>query len=97
MEENCVENLSQIIDKSKIFSDLNPYPSKTTLVETLLTNGEKEEVLLENANSSYPLIHHSVLDLLKKFLTLKRQHGSKIERKIYKNMDVPDFITRLLR
>ena len=86
MEENCVENLSQIIDKSKTFSQLNPYPSKTTLVETLLTKGVKEEVLLENANSSYPLIHHSVLDLLKKFLSMKRQNGSKIEKKIYKNM-----------
>ena len=97
MEENHVENLSQIIDKSKTFSELNPYPSKTTLVETLLSKGVEEEVLLENVNSSYPIIHYSVLDLLKKFLSLKRQYGSKIERKIYKNMDVPDFITRLLR
>ena len=97
MEENHVENLSQIIDKSKTFSELNPYPSKTTLVETLLSKGVEEEVLLENANSSYPIIHHSVLDLLKKFLSLKRQYGSKIEKKVYKNMDVPDFITRLLR
>ena len=97
MEENLVEHISQIIDKSKAFCELNPYPSKTTLSETLLSKGVKEEVLLENSNSSYPIIHHSVLNLLKNFLILKKQNGSNIEKKIYKGMDVSDFINRLFR
>ena len=97
MEENLVEHISQIIDKSKTFCELNPYPSKTTLLQTLLSKGVKEEVLLENSNSSYPIIHHSVLNLLKNFLILKKQNGSNIEKKIYKGMDVSDFINRLFR
>ena len=97
MEENHAGHLSQIIDKSRKFAELNSYPSKTTLLETLISKGVKDEVLLENTNSAYPIIHHSVLGLLNKFLSLKRQNGSKIEKKLYKNMDVSDFITRLLR
>ena len=97
MEEIYVEHISQIIDKSKAFCELNPYPSKTTLSETLLSKGVKEEVLLENTNSSYPIIHHSVLHLMKNFLVLKKQNGSKIEKKIYGGMDVSDFINRLFR
>ena len=92
-----MEHISQIIDKSKTFGELNPYPSKTTLLQTLLSKGVKEEVLLENSNSSYPIIHHSVLNLLKNFLILKKQNGSNIEKKIYKGMDVSDFINRLFR
>lgn len=97
MEENHAGCLSQIIDKSKTFAELNSYPSKTTLLETLISKGANEEVLLENTNSAYPIIHHSVLGLLNTFLSLKRKNGSKIEKKIYKNMDVSDLITRLLR
>ena len=97
MQEIHVEHISQIIDKSKTFCELNPYPSKTTLLQTLLSKGVKEEVLLENSNSSYPIIHHSVLNLLKNFLILKKQNGSNIEKKIYKGMDVSDFINRLFR
>ena len=97
MQEIHVEHISQIIDKSKTFCELNPYPSKTTLLQTLLSKGVKEEVLLENTNSSYPIIHHSVLNLLKNFLILKKQNGSNIEKKIYKGMDVSDFINRLFR
>ena len=96
-EEKSIEHLSQIIDKSKTFSDLNSYPSETTLLKTLISNGVEEEVLLENVNSSYPIIHHSVLDLLKRFLSLKHQNGTKIEKKIYKDMDIPGLIDRLLR
>ena len=97
IEEDHVDHISQIIEKSKTFCELNPYPSKTTLLETLLSKGVKEEVLLENINSSYPIIHHSVLHLIKNFITLKNSNGSKIEKKIYKDMGVPDFINRLLR
>ena len=97
MEENHVGHLSQIIDKSRTFAELNSFPSKTTLLETLVSKGVNEEVLLENINSAYPIIHHFVFGLFTKFLSLKRQHGSKIEKKIYKNMDVSNFITRLLR
>ena len=42
IEEDHVDHISQIIEKSKTFCELNPYPSKTTLLETLLSKGVKE-------------------------------------------------------
>ena len=81
IEEDHVDHISQIIEKSKAFCELNPYPTKTTLLETLLSKGVKEEVLLENINSSYPIIHHSVLHLIKNFITLKTVMEARLRRK----------------
>ena len=92
-----LDNLSDLLVKSEEFGKLNSYGCSTSLCRHLLEKGEKEELLLDNANSSYPLLHHSVLRLAVRFLKLKQRHGSSIEKGIYRNMTIEAFIDRLLR
>ena len=92
-----IDNLSVILENSAKFSALNKYGSSTTLCASLLQQGVTEVELLGNVNSCYPLIHHSVLNLTTKFLEVKRKHGSKVEKELYKDMTIPDFVDRLLR
>lgn len=49
-----------------------------------------------NANSVYPLIHEAMLPLLARWLKHKRLYGSAIERAMYKDMGLVQFIHRLL-
>lgn len=49
-----------------------------------------------NANSVYPLIHEAMLPLLARWLQHKRTHGSAIERVVYMDMGLIQFIHRLL-
>lgn len=49
-----------------------------------------------NANSVYPVIHEAMLPLLARWLKHKRLYGSAIERAMYKDMGLVQFIHRLL-
>ena len=97
IDSTCVTNLEKILSNSKAFSESNRFGATSTLCENLLEQGRSEEELLRNVNSSYPIIHHSVLRLMKKFLSLKIKHGSNVEKQLYKDMNVDQFIQRLLR
>ena len=49
-----------------------------------------------NANSTYPLIHEAMLPLIAAWLKYKRQHGSDVEKIMYENMNLIQFVQRLL-
>jgi hypothetical protein len=55
-----------------------------------------KELLEENANSTYPVVHESVLFLYIHFLEHKKQHGIGPERALYADMSLLDFVQRLL-
>ena len=78
-----VKELSELIEKSKAFGALNRFGSTNTTCEKLIELGYDERILLENANSAYPIVHHKVLTLIEKFLEMKKKHGSNIEKKMY--------------
>eukprot|EP01084_Bolivina_argentea_P056620 103578_1 len=44
---------------------------------------------------SYPLLHGSVLSLIHNFLLVKKIYGSHVERKLYTNMTIVQFVDRL--
>lgn len=90
-----VTDLPQLIETSKKFGEKNKFGSTNTTCEKLLERGLDEKLLLENANSAYPIVHHRVLKLMEDFLKLKRKHGSSIEKKIYENITIPEFVDRL--
>ena len=95
-----VTDITILTENSENFEKKNKYPSTTTLCRSLLkSNGITEETILENINSSYPIIHYSVVDLIEKFLEIKKAHGSNVEKQIYNSFKSPitDFIDRLLR
>ena len=92
-----LSDIQDIINRSQEFGARNKFPIDTTRCQTLLDAGIKEDVLLENVNSSYPIIHHSVVKLANNFLNIKRKYGSKVEKELYSTMDLSGFIDRLLR
>ena len=91
-----VKELSELIEKSKAFGALNRFGSTNTTCEKLIELGYDDKILLENANSAYPIVHHKVLTLIEKFLEMKKKHGSNIEKKIYDKVKTSDFVDRLL-
>ncbi|XP_031831497.1 ADP-ribosylarginine hydrolase CG2909 isoform X1 [Nomia melanderi] len=86
--------LAQIIKRSEAFP-IN-FPIKTTRCSTLRDRGIATDILEMNANSVYPLIHEAMLPLLARWLKHKQLYGSAIERAVYKDMGLIQFIHRLL-
>lgn len=87
-------NLAQIIKRSEAFP-IN-FPVKTVRCSSLRDRGIGTDILEMNANSVYPLIHEAMLPLLARWLKHKRTHGSAIERAMYQDMGLVQFIHRLL-
>ncbi|XP_076762495.1 ADP-ribosylarginine hydrolase CG2909 [Xylocopa sonorina] len=86
--------LSQIIKRSEAFP-IN-FPINTVRCSTLRDKGVATNILEMNANSVYPLIHEAMLPLVAQWLKHKRLYGSAIERAMYKDMGLVQFIHRLL-
>ncbi|XP_076645283.1 ADP-ribosylarginine hydrolase CG2909 [Halictus rubicundus] len=86
--------LTQIMKRSEAFPI--KFPIKTTRCSALRERGISTEVLESNANSVYPLIHEAMLPLLARWLKHKQSYGSAIERSMYKDMGLIQFIQRLL-
>ncbi|XP_040573102.1 uncharacterized protein [Lepeophtheirus salmonis] len=86
-----------IIKNSEEFDDANPFPIESVRVKRLIKRFPEKINLIEKfAKEAYPIIHEDVLTLITDFLNFKLEHGSKIEKSIYKDMTVPKFVDRLL-
>lgn len=57
---------------------------------------KKKEGIVKHAQNSYPLIHEKVLVFMDRFLEYKKNHGTSVEKILYKNMSLDQFIMRLL-
>ncbi|XP_076235327.1 ADP-ribosylarginine hydrolase CG2909 isoform X2 [Calliopsis andreniformis] len=86
--------LAQIIKRSEAFPI--KFPINTVRCSALRDRGVSTEILEMNANSVYPLIHEAMLPLVARWLNHKRMHGSAIERAMYLDMGLIQFIHRLL-
>ncbi|XP_011315507.1 uncharacterized protein [Fopius arisanus] len=87
-------NILTIIKKSDGFPI--QFPIKTVQCAALRARGISEDILEFNANSAYPIIHEAMLPLIAGWLKHKRDHGSHVERTLYRNMTLMKFIQRLL-
>ncbi|XP_045506819.1 uncharacterized protein LOC123702995 isoform X1 [Colias croceus] len=89
-----IDDVTEIIERSKKFPI--SFPVETVRLETLIERKPLER-LKRNIISTYPIIHERVLLLMTHFLIYKREFGSSIEKALYNNMTVPEFIDRLLK
>ncbi|GBP56390.1 hypothetical protein EVAR_32260_1 [Eumeta japonica] len=87
------DNIDEIIKKSNEFPI--SFPIQTIRLKTLRERRSLDD-LKRNIVSTYPLIHERVLLLMTHFLTHKREFGTSIEKALYKDMTVPEFIDRIL-
>ncbi|XP_055373497.1 uncharacterized protein LOC129606899 isoform X2 [Condylostylus longicornis] len=57
---------------------------------------ERYDIIQQEINSVYPIIHERVVWLYIRFLEHKTKYGNEIEKEVYSNMNLIDFIDRLL-
>ena len=57
---------------------------------------KSEASIMAFANTARPIIHPHLLKLMHDFLSYKRAHGSAIEKRLYQDMTLDQFLTRLL-
>ena len=66
-------SLSGLLERSRKFLSLNPTYTEHNLTSDLLERGDRSpDVLLNNANGAYPLLHEKLIPLFADFLRLKR-------------------------
>ena len=75
-----LDTLGIVKQKSEEFSKRNKFGCESTKCRELEKRGFKEEDLLANANSAYPIIHHRVYNLILSFLDLKKGLGHKLRK-----------------
>ncbi|XP_066596580.1 uncharacterized protein [Prorops nasuta] len=86
--------LEQLVKRSEEFPV--KFPINTVRCSSLRHKGVTTDTLEFNANSVYPLIHEAMLPLIARWLKYKRQYGSPVEKAVYKDMGLVEFIQRLL-
>ena len=82
-------------NSKRFFRDNKGAKARTSanLIENLSSYSETIETF---ANKAYPVIHESMISLIETFLNYKLQNGSSIEKDLYKDISVTQFIDRLI-
>ena len=82
-------------NSKRFFRDNKGAKARTSanLIENLSSYSETIETF---ANKAYPVIHESMIALIETFLNYKLQNGSSIEKDLYKDISVTQFIDRLI-
>ncbi|CAH0714859.1 unnamed protein product, partial [Brenthis ino] len=86
--------IEKLIQHSKSFPI--PFPIESIRLEKLKESRPIER-LKRNILSTYPLIHEKVFLLMIQFLKYKCEHGSHIEKELYKDKSVLSLIDRILK
>ena len=96
MQPNTTDYLRQIVKKTKLFESVIKFRTTENRWQHLV---EKKRLTVDEVADLFqdtrPVVHKNVVNLMQKFIDIKRKHGSKNERALYQNMTVPSLITRL--
>lgn len=87
----------QLVKNSKQFAENIPFPTRDNLMETFATTDKLRAEVVEHATMTHPLLHSRIWSFIPKFLELKKEHGSEIEKELYKNMTPTEFVDRLIK
>ncbi|XP_055373501.1 uncharacterized protein LOC129606901 [Condylostylus longicornis] len=84
--------VNEIINNSKNFPI--EFPINSCRVE--YQPQERYNIIEDQINSVYPVIHERVVWLYTRFLEHKTKYGNSIEKEVYSNLDLISFVHRLL-
>ncbi|XP_018317844.1 uncharacterized protein [Mycetomoellerius zeteki] len=87
-------SVTELIRRSNAFP--LKFPINTVRCAALKNRGISTDSIELNANSVYPLIHEAMLPLIARWLKHKRLYGSAVEKVMYAEMGLIQFIHRLL-
>ena len=89
------KEFQELVQRSQNFKKI--FPTKDNRIENIAKQDQQfQDQIVIHAKNSYPIMHEKLSALMHDFLNYKKMHGSIIEKKLYANMTVPDFIDRLL-
>ncbi|KAL0118626.1 hypothetical protein PUN28_009357 [Cardiocondyla obscurior] len=87
-------SVAELIRRSNAFP--LKFPINTVKCTALKDRGISSDTIELNANSVYPLIHEAMLPLIARWLKHKRLYGTPVEKVVYADMGLIQFINRLL-
>ncbi|EFA06000.1 uncharacterized protein LOC664424 [Tribolium castaneum] len=85
--------LATVLEKSDNF--VLKFPVDSNRCKTLRTNVDND-TLERNINSAYPVLHANILQFYAQFILHKRKNGNTIEKALYNDMNLLQFVDRLL-
>eukprot|EP01127_Copromyxa_protea_P012375 TRINITY_DN321_c0_g1_i2.p1 TRINITY_DN321_c0_g1~~TRINITY_DN321_c0_g1_i2.p1 ORF type:complete len:1568 (-),score=371.64 TRINITY_DN321_c0_g1_i2:268-4602(-) len=72
------------------------FPTSNNLLPNICGDDkEKIALCLEHAADTRTIVHRKVLPLIREYLALKKEQGTKAEKEVYRGMTVESFTTRL--
>ncbi len=73
-------------------------PTRHNWLERVIKEGTvtKDEAV-QMAQASRPVVHEKMLSLMEGFIKIKKHQGNRVEKSVYRDMDVPKLVDRLLR
>ena len=84
-------------NKAKQFNNRIPFPTQANRIDSIAgDNKEKQRKIVNQANNVRPIIYVPVMNMIRKFIALKKEYGTSIEQKFYASMSESEFIDRLL-
>jgi len=95
MTENTCVSFDKLVKNSDAFFEKNVRPTDDNYAHNYKLK-EQETKIEKYANEAHPLMHEKSLKLAENFLTFKKENGSPLEKEIYKEMNILDFIDRLI-
>lgn len=92
------QEFTQLLAHSESFNNnICTFPTETNRIKTVAYNDSNKKIRIAmQARCTRPIVHPATIELMKNFLTYKKQHGSTVEKELYTNMTTNQFIDRLL-
>jgi len=90
-------DFATLIDKSEAFARRVTPPTQANRIAAIAgSDQEKQAIIVEQARTTYPILHAKVITLIDGFLQYKKNNGTAVEKTLYSTMDSTAFIDRLL-
>ena len=89
-------NFDTLLKASKEFFRNNKGCKARTTANLIENLKSYKDDIEKFANKSYPILHEDTIELISDFLDYKLKHGSEMEKNLYHDMSVVDFIDRLV-
>ncbi len=73
------------------------FPTQANRIQAIAgQDTTKQATIAQQARKTYPMVHARVTGLIESFLAYKLVYGTPIEKRVYKNMSMLEFVNRLL-
>lgn len=94
--EGELPEFDDLVLRSKSFEKSRSFPTHFNRIHIYADTVHKKEKIVEFAKSTYPVLHEKAKLLIEDFIAFKKEHGSSKEKELYLQMNMNQFIDRLI-